>query len=161
MSAAERAEAFSEAGNRRGLPEAVVEKDFWVCWMLKQIFSLEPLAGRLLFKGGTSLSKIHNAIRRFSEDIDLAVDYAALGFVGDRDPCAPGISRSRQGKILTEMMTECREYIRSDFLKHLTGRCRELLGSHGWAIEVDEHDSNVVRFRYPAGATQFVSYVTP
>lgn len=162
MSAAERAEVFGEVANRKGLPEAIVEKDFWVCWMLKQIFSIEPLTGRLLFKGGTSLSKIFNAIRRFSEDIDLAVDYAALGFVGDRDPCAPGLSKSKQVKILTEMMAECQQYIRGEFLDHVTARCRELLGDGlAWTLQVDERDANIVRFLYPAGTTQYVSYVAP
>src|ERR1039457_7115651 len=58
---------------------------FWGCWGLKKLFSLEAFSGRLLFKGGTSLSKIFRAINRFSEDIHLAVDYAALGFTGLRD----------------------------------------------------------------------------
>jgi len=69
-----RAEIFGETANRLGLPEALVEKDFWACWMLAQIFSIEPFRGSLLFKGGTSLSKIFGVIQRFSEDIDLAVD---------------------------------------------------------------------------------------
>lgn len=79
MPARERAELFAETAERKVLPEAIIDKDFWVCWVLKQLFSIEALTGRLLFKGGTSLSKIFHAINRFSEDIDLAVDYAALG----------------------------------------------------------------------------------
>ena len=86
MTADERAEVFAETADRKGLPEAIIEKDFWVCWVLKQLFSIEALSGRLLFKGGTSLSKIFHAINRFSEDIDLAVDYAALGFTGSGNP---------------------------------------------------------------------------
>jgi hypothetical protein len=86
MPANARAELFAETADRKDLPDAIVEKDFWVCWVLKQLFSIEALSGRLLFKGGTSLSKIFHAINRFSEDIDLAVDYAALGFTGERDP---------------------------------------------------------------------------
>jgi predicted nucleotidyltransferase component of viral defense system len=86
MPASERAELFAETADRKGLSDAIVEKDFWVCWVLKQLFSIEALSGRLLFKGGTSLSKIFHAISRFSEDIDLAVDYAALGFTDERDP---------------------------------------------------------------------------
>jgi predicted nucleotidyltransferase component of viral defense system len=74
MPARERAEVFAETADRKGLPEAIIEKDFWVCWVLEQLFSIEALSGRLLFKGGTSLSKIFHAINRFSEDIDLAVD---------------------------------------------------------------------------------------
>jgi hypothetical protein len=59
--------------------------------MLAQIFSIEALKGSLLFKGGTSLSKAFGVIERFSEDIDLAKDYAMLGFTGARDPLAvPG-----------------------------------------------------------------------
>ena len=60
-----RAELFAEAADRKGLPDAIVEKDFWVCWVLKQLFSIDALSGRLLFKGGTSLSKIFHAINRF------------------------------------------------------------------------------------------------
>lgn len=65
----ERAELFAETAERKGVADAIVEKDFWVCWILKQLFSIETLSGRLLFKGGTSLSKIFHAINRFSEDI--------------------------------------------------------------------------------------------
>jgi len=86
MSARERADVFAETAERKAVAEAIIEKDFWVCWTLRQLFSIEPFAGRLLFKGGTSLSKIFHAINRFSEDIDLAVDYVALGFSGAKDP---------------------------------------------------------------------------
>ena len=68
MPADKRAEVFAETADRKGLPEAIIEKDFWVCWVLKQLFSIEVLSDRLLFKGGTSLSKIFHAINRFSED---------------------------------------------------------------------------------------------
>ena len=107
MPARERAEVFAETADRKGLPEAIIEKDFWVCWVLQQLFSIEALSGRLLFKGGTSLSKIFHAINRFSEDIDLAVDYAALGFTGARDPRREDISKSKRNAILAEMMNEC------------------------------------------------------
>ena len=96
MAAGERANVFSETADRNVLAGAIVEKDFWVCWILKQLFSIETLSDRLLFKGGTSLSKIFHAINRFSEDIDLAVDYAALGFIGDRDPRRADISNKAQ-----------------------------------------------------------------
>ena len=50
MPALERADILAETAERKGLPEAVIDKDFWVCWMLKQLFSIEALSGRLLFK---------------------------------------------------------------------------------------------------------------
>ena len=57
MPARERADLFTETAERKVLPEAIIEKDFWVCWMLKQLFSIDAFTGRLLFKGGTSLSQ--------------------------------------------------------------------------------------------------------
>jgi len=50
----ERRDLFVGAADRLRTNEQNIEKDFWVCWTLKQLFSIEALAGRLLFKGGTS-----------------------------------------------------------------------------------------------------------
>jgi hypothetical protein len=162
MEAAERAEIFTETANRIGLPEAIVEKDFWVSWMLKQLFSIEALQGTLLFKGGTSLSKLFHAINRFSEDIDLAVDYGRLGFSGTRDPKQPNLSRSRQSRILAEMSIECQRYIAGDFLTAVRQRCAEALGTGaGWTLEIDSVDPHVVRFSYPTGVSAGTEYVAP
>ena len=79
MAAGERADVFSETADRMGLADAIVEKDFWVCWVLKQLFSIEIFSDRLLFKGGTSLSKIFHAINRFSEDIDFSCRLCCAG----------------------------------------------------------------------------------
>lgn len=49
-----------------------VEKDYWVTYILKQL-SLSDYVDTVIFKGGTSLSKAHKIIHRFSEDIDLAI----------------------------------------------------------------------------------------
>jgi predicted nucleotidyltransferase component of viral defense system len=67
LSAEERAVLFNETGAARGFANAIVQKDFWVCWTLKRLFSLpETDVPALVFKGGTSLSKAYGAIRRFS-----------------------------------------------------------------------------------------------
>ena len=162
MSAEKRAEVFAEAADRKQLAEAIIEKDFWVCWMLQQLFSIEALSGRLLFKGGTSLSKIFHAINRFSEDIDLAVDYVALGFTGKRDPRQENISKTRRANILDEMMAECRRYIGGEFLDALRARCEGLLGAaEAWSLGVSAKDPNSVEFRYPAASTRNLDYVTP
>lgn len=158
----QRMEAFSETATRMGVSDAIVEKDFWVCWLLKQIFSIESLSNRLLFKGGTSLSKVYGAIERFSEDIDLAVDYAALGFVDERDPTGEGISRSRREKLLAEMLIACQSYIAEAFIPELQGRCVDVLGDTGiWQLQVSETDPHIVRFQYPAAGVQRQWYVRP
>jgi hypothetical protein len=162
MPAGERAEVFAETADRKGLPEAIIEKDFWVCWILKQLFSIEAFSGRLLFKGGTSLSKVFQAIDRFSEDIDLAVDYAALGFTGDRDPRREDISRTRRAAILDEMMIACRLYVGTEFLAALKSRCRDILGTgDDWSLHVSALDPNVIQFRYPTASSKALSYVAP
>lgn len=162
MPAAERAELFAETAARKALPEAIIEKDFWVCWVLKQIFSIEALSGRLLFKGGTSLSKIFHAINRFSEDIDLAVDYAALGFTGDKDPRHADISKTKRAAILAEMMTTCQRYVGVEFVDALRARCGDVLGPEGaWSLDVSAQDHNVVQFRYPAASAKSLSYISP
>ena len=64
------------------IPPQAVEKDLWVTTILQIVFSL-PFADSLVFKGGTSLSKVFGKIERFSEDIDLAIDRTYFGLEGD------------------------------------------------------------------------------
>jgi len=162
MEARARADLFSETAERMNVAEAIIEKDFWVCWVLKQLFSNKAFEGRLLFKGGTSLSKIFKAINRFSEDIDLAVDYETLGFNGENDPRQENISNTKRNKILGKMMEECQRYIGGEFLDLLGKQCRETLGAgHGWGLEVSKDDKNVVLFHYPAASTKRLAYLRP
>lgn len=67
---------------QQGLSKQIIEKDLWVSTILEIIFSL-PFADKLVFKGGTSLSKVWSLIDRFSEDIDLAIDRNMFGLEGD------------------------------------------------------------------------------
>jgi hypothetical protein len=57
-------------GQKIGLPDIYVEKDYWVSYVLSLIFSNE-ISSDIIFKGGTALSKCYKVINRFSEDIDL------------------------------------------------------------------------------------------
>jgi predicted nucleotidyltransferase component of viral defense system len=79
--AEDRRDAFLGAARRLGTAEQNVEKDFWVCWTLDALFNGAVNAGgpRLLFKGGTSLSKAFGLISRFSEDIDITIFRDDLG----------------------------------------------------------------------------------
>ena len=66
--------AFDTTALRLGTASQNIEKDFWVCWTMDALFNGLPVGGpRLLFKGGTSLSKGFGLISRFSEDIDITV----------------------------------------------------------------------------------------
>ena len=73
-----------QTAERVSLNVEAVEKDLWVTVVLQTLFSL-PYANKLVFKGGTSLSKIWHVITRFSEDVDIAIDRSVFGdnFDGD------------------------------------------------------------------------------
>jgi len=157
----QRGELFIAAAQQSGIDMVVLEKDFWVCWTLKELFRLPTMGEHLIFKGGTSLSKINHAINRFSEDIDLAVDYVALGFTGDRDPRREGLSKTKRAAILAEMMAACQQYIGSEFIEVLRVRCEEILGNgEDWTLAVSEQDRNIVRFQYPSAAPT-LDYIKP
>lgn len=66
------------AENKIGLPGQAIEKDIWVTTLLQIVFTMS-CAKHLIFKGGTSISKVWNLIKRFSEDIDLAIDPKVFG----------------------------------------------------------------------------------
>ncbi len=86
LASTERRELFAETAVRKGMTPAIVEKDFWVCWTLGRLFAHPDLSRLLMFKGGTSLSKVFNLIDRFSEDIDLILDWRVV--TGEDDPQA-------------------------------------------------------------------------
>lgn len=73
FSIAERKAMIQRVVNSRNIDEASAEKDWWVTAVLYALFHMSS-ANYLLFKGGTSLSKVWDIINRFSKDIDLALD---------------------------------------------------------------------------------------
>lgn len=112
MNAKERNAIFTETAARMGTNPAVVEKDFWVSWVLKKIFEDEALAPKFIFKGGTSLSKVYKVIQRFSEDIDLILDWRELG---SGNPLETR-SNTQQAKFNETMRDEAFAYIAAEIL---------------------------------------------
>lgn len=55
----------------KGIDPALVEKDYWIMHCL---YGLQQLGYTFQLKGGTSLSKGHQIIDRFSEDIDILIE---------------------------------------------------------------------------------------
>lgn len=97
----DRLDLFLATANRLGTPVGNVEKDFWVCWTLDALYHRLPAdRPRLLFKGGTSLSKGYGLIRRFSEDIDVTVfrdDLDQPATVEELEALSGKKRRARQG----------------------------------------------------------------
>ena len=77
LSREDRAEELEVAAAQTGRAPHLLEKDVWVVWVLS-VIDQSPLANKLTFKGGTSLSKVYKIIDRFSEDIDLTCDIRAI-----------------------------------------------------------------------------------
>ena len=75
-------QVIEQTAAKLNLPVQAIEKDLWVTAILQVLFTL-PCAHGLVFKGGTSISKVWNAINRFSEDIDLAIDRSLFDLDGE------------------------------------------------------------------------------
>jgi predicted nucleotidyltransferase component of viral defense system len=88
LSAEDQKEALAVAAAESGWPAYLLEKDIWVVWALQILGTDQQLLQSLTFKGGTSLSKAHGLIDRFSEDVDLTVNIQHLWPDVDLAPAA-------------------------------------------------------------------------
>lgn len=137
---------IEQAALRRNVSPVVLEKDFWVCWLLGVLFASE-FAGALVFKGGTSLSKVFGVIERFSEDIDLSVspDFLKL-------PNA-GTSRTQASKWMTKAEAVCSAAVEKQIAPVLETIVESVLGKRtgGWfEFLIDPSTkSPVILFHYP------------
>jgi predicted nucleotidyltransferase component of viral defense system len=147
----------AEIGNKSA---HIIEKDYWVCWLLEKLFSIKKVNEHLTFKGGTSLSKVYGVIERFSEDIDISIERAFLGFTGDKDPEKMG--SKKRNETLKELSEACRKYIDID-LKGLLEKAikTELAGNWSLSIDPDDPDQQTLLFHYPRLLKENSQYVRP
>lgn len=135
-----------------GLDASSIEKDFWVCWTLRELFTLPESGPYLTFKGGTSLSKGWKLIERFSEDIDVVIDREFLGFGDERSPEAAEGSNERRRR-LEALKAASQAHIRDSLAPALERRLRERLPADAaWTLASDpeDRDSQTLVFEYPA-----------
>jgi len=145
---AERKAFIDEAAARRGLSPVVLEKDFWVCWLLRLLFA-SSFRDAIVFKGGTSLSKVFGVIERFSEDIDLSLSPAFLG-LGEPDLEA-GLSKGQASKWMKAAEATCTETVRDVLAPELAALIRVQLDSEApltFQADASSH-SPVLYFAYP------------
>lgn len=149
---AERRDLFLGAAARLGTAVQNVEKDFWVCWTLDALFNgLDASGPRLLFKGGTSLSKAFNLISRFSEDIDITVFRDDLGQgagVADLDALSGKKRRAR----LEAIRHACQAYVAGPLAAQFTEVARSVIPDERFRVESDpdDGDGQSLLFWYPA-----------
>ena len=129
-----------------------MEKDFWVCWTLKRLFSLAEFQDQLTFKGGTSLSKVYHVIERFSEDVDVAVERGFLGFGGDMEP-EKGESGKEQQRRVDRLKAACQATIGDRLAPQLRQAISaEIAGSASWSLTADpvDRDQQTLLFHFLA-----------
>ena len=140
LQASEKIPYFEMTATNRGISPEFVEKDFWVCWTLQQLFSLEDVGEHITFKGGTSLSKCYNAIQRFSEDIDIAIERKYLEHDKNIEPSI-GAGTKENKRRIEELLAASRTAIYTKIIPQLQQRMSSILGDNGqWAIILDPAD---------------------
>ena len=130
--------------NKTGLYPQIIEKDLWVTVILQIVFSL-PFADKLVFKGGTSLSKVWNIIERFSEDIDLSIDRKLFDFEGDLTI-----------KQLKKLRKKSSQFVRDDFCTTLQNAVNQI-GIQNFCTIRPEQDGEGIK-TYPEPRKIFVHY---
>ncbi|MFZ2124250.1 MAG: nucleotidyl transferase AbiEii/AbiGii toxin family protein [Rhodoferax sp.] len=148
----ERRDLFLGTAARLGTSVQNVEKDFWVCWTLDALFNGLPADGpRLLFKGGTSLSKAFGLISRFSEDIDITVFRDDLGQSVEAADLE-GLSGKKRRARLNAIRDACQSYIAGPLTTQFTEVAATAIpgGRFRLAADPDDKDGQTLLFWYPA-----------
>jgi hypothetical protein len=148
---AERRDLFLGAATRLGTAVQNVEKDFWVCWTLDALLNGLPTAGpRLLFKGGTSLSKAFGLISRFSEDIDITVFRDDLGQRVEAAELDTLSGKKRHAR-LDDIRNACQAYIAGPLTAEFSELAAATIPGARFRIEADpdDKDGQTLLFWYP------------
>ena len=140
----------------------LIEKDFWVCWILKILFSLPKSGNHLTFKGGTSLSKCYDVIKRFSEDVDVSIERTFLSSKTSIEPAKDESNKENQRR-LERLQVACNEKIRDILIPELKKSISAvLIDKKEWNVELDPNDilGQTVLFTFPHALTSSVeSYI--
>jgi hypothetical protein len=162
----DRRDLFVATGGRIGTVEQHIEKDFWVCWTLDTLFNgLQPGGPRLLFKGGTSLSKGFGLIARFSEDIDITVFREDIGQPATVDELEALTGKKRSAR-LDAIRTACQQFIQDPLreqmgtLLHAALEAANLPPESGRVeLDPDDPDQQSLLLWYPTVTADGADYI--
>ena len=142
----EREILFQNTAAKMGMNAAIIEKDFWVCLTLDYLFHKCQWKKAFAFKGGTSLSKVYNLIDRFSEDIDLILDWRTVGY-GYSEPWKKR-SNTQQQKFIVESSNRVNAFLKDEFLPVFKTDIHDCVG-RSVSVYIDDDDPGTVKFGYP------------
>lgn len=147
---------INQAAIQRNVSPVIMEKDFWVCWLLSILFE-SPFADSLVFKGGTSLSKIFGAIDRFSEDIDLSVSPTFLGL------SETAATRNQADKWMKRAEAACEVAVQTQIMPALEASVLDLLGKTEHVrfefLKDPNTNSPTLLFHYPSSQPTGFAYI--
>lgn len=138
-----------------GLVSTVLEKDVWVCWTLARLFEM-PGHPPMAFKGGTSLSKAFNAIRRFSEDVDVTLDYRGFGL--GFDPFGEKNSKTQIERFGKDLNARVGQYVGDAVKPHFQRILNDQFVGKNCKIEIDDK-GQTLRLYYPSILDETPGYV--
>lgn len=144
LKAQEQSQIYRALAPQLARTPVVLEKDVWVCWVLQALFTM-PDRLPMAFKGGTSLSKVFGAIARFSEDVDITLDYRGLD--GSFDPFAEGVSRNRLKKFSEDLKSFVRDHAHSVVVPHFQKLLAAEFDVEAFRLEVSD-DGEQLRVHY-------------
>ena len=146
LSPEEQAEILQTCAGKLGQRAEHLEKDVWICWVLQGLFTMP---GRLpmAFKGGTSLSKVYSAIRRFSEDVDVTIEYKSLD--QSIDPFDPKVSRTAREKFTELLRTKLADHTKNVIRPYFENLVTQLVEKPANPIVISE-DGEKLFIRYPS-----------
>ena len=147
---------IEQAAIQRNISPVIMEKDFFVCWLLGILFE-SRFADCLVFKGGTSLSKIFGAINRFSEDIDLSLSPTFLGLPES------AANRSQADKWWGKAEEACERAVQTQIMPTLEASALGVLLKHEQAsfefLKDPQTKSPVIFFHYPSSLPTGFTYI--
>ena len=146
LSLKDRTELFQATAISMGMQPNVIEKDFWVCFMIDHLFNDCKYKRAFVFKGGTSLSKSYHVIERFSEDIDLILDWRKI--IDEEVNPWEERSKTKQDLFNKQINCEAAKFYKNELVPILNEEIKEKLGEGEW-ISIDVEDEMVLNFYYP------------
>jgi len=142
----DRDDLFLATAGKIGIRPEAVEKDFWVCFMLDHLFHSCSFKEAFVFKGGTSLSKSYHLIDRFSEDIDLILDWRRV--ISDESDPWEDRSKNKQDQYNKSLNAKAAAFYAGELVPVLNSELRSILGLDG-LVSIDVQDDMVINFSYP------------
>lgn len=146
MNESDRRVMFLNTAEKKNIHPAIVEKDFWVCYLLDHLFHRNEYQQSFVFKGGTSLSMAYHLIERFSEDIDLILDWRTIKY--ETEDVWQERSRNKQSQYNDKLNDTAAAFIGNELKSSLEESMGKELAFEP-VLFPDPEDHQILNFEYP------------